>query len=252
MLDVIITGASSGIGKEFAKKIDQMGYRRIFLIARNKTKLEELSKMLKTPCVIASCDLTKNESFTYLKTVLDENNANIGLLVNGAGFGIFNEFTSTDINDVNGMIDLNDKALVNMTYLTLNYMQENAKIINIASIASFEPIPYGAIYGASKSFVLSFSRALNMELKKKKICVLAVCPYWTATGFFDRGNKNGVIKKFDCMYSPEFVVKKTFKALKGKKDYVVTGTYAKFVRFLAKILPNKWIMKMFMKKQSLK
>lgn len=252
MLDAIITGASSGMGKEFAKKIDQMGYGRIFLIARNKTKLEELSLSLKTPCVIASCDLTEKESFTYLKSVFDENNVKAGLLINGAGFGIFNEFTSTDVADVNGMIDLNDKALVNMTYLTLNYMQENAKIINIASIASFEPIPYGAIYGASKSFVLSFSRALNMELKKRKIRVLAVCPYWTATGFFDRGNKNGVIKKFDCMYSSEFVVKKTFKALKGKKDYVVTGTYAKFVRFLAKILPNKWIMKLFMKQQSLK
>lgn len=252
MLDAVITGASSGMGEEFAKKIDQMGYGRIFLIARNKTKLEELSKTLKTPCVIASCDLTKKDSFDYLKSVFEENKVKIGLLLNGAGYGIFNEFTSTDIADINGMIDLNDKALVEITYLSLSYMQENAKIINIASIASFEPIPYGAIYGASKSFVLSFSRALNMELKKNKIRVLAVCPYWTATSFFDRGNKNGVIKKFDCMYFPKFVVNKTIKALKGKKDYVVTGTYAKFVRFLAKILPNKWIMKMFMKQQSLK
>lgn len=252
MNDIVITGASSGMGKEFAKQSDKLGYKRMFLIARSTEKMQELANTLTTPCVIISVDLTDSASLNVISDVFERENANISLLINGAGFGVFNEFATSEIVDLNGMIDLNDKALVNLTYLALNRMDEGAKIINVASIAAFEPIPYGAIYGASKAFVLSFSRALNKELKKRKIHVLALCPYWTATGFFDRGNKKGVIKKFDCMYSSEFVVKKAFKALKKKKDYVVPGAYASFVAKLSKILPHKLIMSIFMKQQSLK
>lgn len=252
MNDIVITGASSGMGKEFAKQSDKLGYKRMFLIARNTEKMQELASSLTTPCVIISVDLIDNNALNEIETVFERENAEISLLINGAGFGVFNEFETSDKVDINGMIDLNDKALVNLTYLSLKRMREDAKIINVASIAGFEPIPYGAIYGASKAFVLSFSRALTRELKKRKIHVMALCPYWTATGFFDRGNKKGVIKKFDCMYSSEFVVKKAFKALKKKKDYVVPGTYASFVAKLSKILPHKLIMKMFMKQQSLK
>lgn len=252
MNDLVITGASSGMGKEFAKQSDKLGYKRMFLIARSTEKMQELASSLTTPCVIISVDLTDNNALNEIESVFERENAKISLLINGAGFGVFNEFETSDKADINGMIDLNDKALVNLTYLALTRMEEGSKIINVASIAAFEPIPYGAIYGASKAFVLSFSRALNRELRKRKIHVMALCPYWTATGFFDRGNKKGVIKKFDCMYSSEFVVKKAFKALKKKKDYVVPGAYASFVAKLSKILPHKLIMKIFMKQQSLK
>lgn len=252
MNDLVITGASSGMGKEFAKQSDKLGYKRMFLIARSAEKMQELANTLTTPCVIISVDLTDNNALNEVESVFKRENAKISLLINGAGFGVFNEFETSDKDDINGMIDLNDKVLVNLTYLALSRMEEGSKIINVASIAAFEPIPYGAIYGASKAFVLSFSRALNRELKKRKIHVMALCPYWTATGFFDRGNKNGVIKKFDCMYSSEFVVRKAFKALKKKKDYVVPGAYASFVAKLSKILPHKFIMKIFMKQQSLK
>ena len=96
MNDIVITGASSGMGKEFAKQSDKLGYKRMFLIARNTEKMQELADTLTTPCVIISVDLTDSNSLTVISDVFERENANISLLINGAGFGVFNEFATSD------------------------------------------------------------------------------------------------------------------------------------------------------------
>lgn len=125
-------------------------------------------------------------------------------------------------------------------------------IVNIASVAAFQPVPFGAEYAASKAYVLALSRAVNTELRPRKIRVLAVCPYWTKTAFFDRANKQSVITHFDCMYEPAFIARKTFAAMKRKKDYVVPGFVAKATHMLTKLLPHSFVMKVFIGQQKLK
>ena len=153
------------------------------------------------------------------------------------------------------MIDLNAKAIVSMTDYSLKYMHEGSGIINISSTAAFQPIPYINIYAASKSFVLSYSRALNQELKYRNIKVLAVCPYWTKTNFFDRAVKDGsreVVIKYIVMYRPEDVVKKALKDFNKKnKDVSIYGFKNNAQIFITKFLPHKLVMKIWMKQQKL-
>lgn len=248
----IITGASSGIGRMFAKKIvKQYDFDEIWLVSRTKEKLEELKKEIEIPSKIISLDLIKKESFEKIEKILDEEKPNIQILLNSSGYGIFDEFIKTKKEDCLGMIDLNCRALTELTYLCIPYMKKDGTIINMASVASFSPLPYGSIYAASKAFVLSFSCSLNVELKKKQIHVLASCPYWTNTSFIKESNPTKTIRKYDCMYETEFVVDKMIKALKKKKDYVVPGFVSKFTHLMTKILPHFLIMKVFVHQQKL-
>ena len=131
-----------------------------------------------------------------------------------------------------------------MTRIVLPYINEGGKILQVGSLSSFEPVPHLSVYAATKAGVLSFTRALNHELKKRKIKALCVCPYWVKTEFFSRANEKEKIGKFDILYEPEFVVKVAYKTLdKSKKDYVVPGKYAKLICFLSKIISHKLMMK---------
>ena len=154
-----------------------------------------------------------------------------------------------------GMIDLNCRALVAMTKLVLPYMNDGAKIIESASVAAFQPIPYINVYGASKAFVLSFSRALNREVKKRGIRVMALCPFWTKTAFFDRAvrkDEEAVVKKYVAMYDTSFIIDRAWKALARGRDHVVPGFKAKAQVALVKILPHSIVMSIWMKQQKLK
>ena len=146
------------------------------------------------------------------------------------------------------MCDLNLKSLILVTQIVLPYIKEGGKILQVASLSSFEPVPHLSVYAATKAGVLSFSRALAFELRKKKIRVLCVCPYWVKTEFFSRANEKESIAKFDILYEPEFVVNVAYKTLdKSKKDYVVPGKYAKLICFLSKIISHKLMMKIMNK-----
>ena len=150
------------------------------------------------------------------------------------------------------MVDLNCKALVKMTKMSLPYMHEGSKIINIASMAAFQPIPYIDVYGASKAFVLSFSRALNSELETRRIQAMAVCPYWTRTRFFDRAvGEKQIVKKYIVMYEPEMIIRQAWKDLEKGKDISIYGTIAKGQAALCKILPHKLVMNIWKKQQDL-
>lgn len=245
----IISGASSGMGKEFVLKADQRyNLDEIWVIARRKERLVALQEGVKAKIIPLSYDLTKQESLKEIEDKLKAENPDVKLLVNCSGFGKFAEFIESDYNSNASMCDLNLKSLILMTQICLPFIKEGGKILNVGSMSSFEPVPHLSVYAATKAGVLSYSRALAFELKPKKIRVLCVCPYWVKTEFFGSASDKETLKKFDILYEPEYIVKVAYKALdKTKKDYVVPGKYAKLLRVLAKFLPHKFMMSVMKK-----
>lgn len=252
---IVVTGASSGMGKEFVLQISRREkVDEIWVIARRKNRLEELSSLVETKIVPLEIDLSVAQNIAAYREKLEQEKPNIKILANCSGFGKFGHSENLSIDEQANMVDLNCKAAMYMTDYSLPYMSEGAKIMNIASCAAFQPIPYINVYAASKAFLLSYGRALNAELKYRKIHVLSVCPYWTKTEFFNRAvneNEKPVVIKYDVMYDAKKVMAKAIKDLYGKKDMSVYGGLNNMQRFLVKILPHKLVMKIWMKKQKL-
>ncbi len=248
----IVTGASSGIGKQFALRVwKEYSLDELWVIARGKEKLFALQEEISIPVRAIPLDLSQSESGETLRQILSEEQPCVKVLCNASGYGVFERFDVISETDNLGMIDLNCRALTQITQIATPYLTSGSQIVNVASIAAFQPIPYGGVYAASKAYVLAFTRAINRELKSKGVHALAVCPYWTKTAFFERSNKNSVITRFDCMYEPSFIIKKTFRAMKSKRDYVVPGAKAKFTHALTKIFPHGMCMNIFMRQQKL-
>ena len=224
----VITGASSGMGKRFAETVDRYGtFDEVWVIARHEAQLEALRATVPFSVRVLALDLTDRGSFDVYAAALAEN-----------------------LN----MTDLNCQAVVAMCQITAPYMPRGSQIINIASVAAFQPIPYIDIYGATKAFVLSFSRALNRELKSRGIGVMAVCPFWTKTAFFDRAIKSDetpIVKKYAAMYDPDDIVARTWRDAKRGKDVCKYGFVARVQAGLTKLLPHSVVMDVWMKQQDL-
>ena len=174
--------------------------------------------------------------------------------MNAAGFGKFASVMETPLEVNLNMADLNCQAVQALCQLTVPYMPEGSHILNIASVAAYQPIPYIDVYGASKAFVLSYSRALNRELRSRGIAVTAVCPFWTRTAFFDRAidpDKEPVVKKYAAMYAPEDVVALAWKDARSGRDMSRYGFIARFQGLLAKLLPHSFVMSYWMRQQKL-
>ncbi|MCD8040388.1 MAG: SDR family NAD(P)-dependent oxidoreductase [Clostridia bacterium] len=249
----IITGASAGMGKEFALQLKgRYGIEEFWLISRSEDKLKKVAAELAVPSKIIAADLASQGGTEKLDTALKENKPEIAVLVNGAGYGVMQSIEKSSYEDNAGMIDLNAKAMFTVTYLCLPYMKKGSQIVNICSFSSFAPIPYMSIYAASKAFALSFTRSLNTELKPRGIHALGFCPMWVKTEFFDRANKDKVVNNYPHPYEAAWVVKKCINAMNGKKDYVVPGIYAKINHMLTKIMPHSLVMKTFLKQQNIK
>ena len=251
---IVVTGASSGIGREFVVQLSKIeNVDEIWVIARRTNRLEELKEKIETSIKCLSLDLTNEVDLKKYIEELEKEKPNIKVLVNAAGYGKIehDENISTDIKL--NMIDLNIKAVVTITDASLPYMKENSKIVNIASDAAFQPLPYINVYAATKSFVLYYSRALNQELKYRGIKVLAVCPFWTKTEFFDRAiinKEKDVIINYTAMYETEKVVRKAIKDMNKKnKDISVYGVVNKMQWIGAKIFPHGLVMKIWMNSQ---
>lgn len=241
----IISGASSGMGREFVIQADKRyNLDEIWVIARRKDRLLALQNEVKAKIVPLALDLTKPESIQVIEEKLKQETPNVKLLVNASGFGKMAEFSESDFTSNAEMVDLNLKALILMTQIALPYIQEGGKILEVGSMSSFQPVPHLSVYGATKTAVLNFTRALNFELKNRKIRVMCVCPYWVKTEFFGRAGDKEHLQKFDILYEPDFIVKVAYKALdKTKKSYVVPGKYARLLRFTAKIFSHEFMMK---------
>ena len=244
----VITGASSGIGKEAAcflaehtKKLDE-----IWLVARRKEEMKKLEDQY--PDVkfrIFNMDLLQEADEDELILALNVTKPKIKFLVNASGFGKIGSFPEISEKDNTNMVRLNCEALTRMTYIALPYMQKNSYILQFASSAAFLPQPGFSVYAASKSYVLSFSRSLNQELKERKIHVTAVCPGPVKTEFFDIAQEKAEIKLYKklVMANPKKVIKKAFLDAKNNKVVSVYGGTMKAFRCLCKILPHQFILK---------
>ena len=254
----IVTGASSGMGKRFCFEIDRLELDEIWGIALKTDEVEKIKEELKTPFVFFDLDLTKEESFSKIEEELKKQDVDVRWLVNASGYGKFGRYDEITLQAELGMIDLNCRALTHLTYLCLPFMTEGARIVQFGSIAAFQPIPYIAVYGASKAYVLSFSRALNRELKSRKISVTCLCPYWTKTAFFNRATDiksrtdNQVITKYVAMYDPDKVVKRGMKGAIKRKEVVLYGFVSKAQTSLVKIFPTSWVMSIWEGQQKFK
>ena len=245
----VVTGASSGIGKEFVKQIANR-YRtldEIWVLARRTERLLELAEEIKSVKIRCfSCDLTDKRRFVKYKNALKKYNPSIRILVNAAGYGIIGTFRELKEEDNVGMVELNCTALTRMIDISLPYMsKKQANIINMASSAAFLPQPSFAVYAASKSYVLSLSQALNQELKKRRITVTAVCPGPVDTEFFDIAEVYNSVKVYKKLFRANAcdVVSLALKDAYHKKAVSVYGFSMKGFRLLTKLLPHGFMVK---------
>lgn len=246
----VITGASSGMGREFVYALDQSEkLDEIWVIARRKEKLEELKSECSTPIRVLPLDLSQAESFHLYENMLKETAPVIRFLINAAGFGLFGSFVEMDLTRQLDSIWLNASALTAFCHMSIPYMQEGSHIINLASNSSWQPVPYINVYGATKAYVMSFSRALGVELKNRKIHVMAVAPGWIKTEFFDHAIHDDTITYFDRFYTAKQVITKAMKDLKKKKAVSILGLPVQMQVLAVKFLPVSLIMKIWCKQQ---
>lgn len=245
----VITGASSGLGTEFALEVfkQRKDIEEIWLIARREDKLQEIADKLNGKAKILPLDITDPECLEKYSAILKENNPDVKLLINNAGYGKLGNFDTLSPEYNGGMVRLNCEALTVITSLTLPFMSQNSEIINSCSIASFAPNTRMAVYSSTKAYVMSFSRALRSELKPRKINSIAICPGPMDTEFLSiAGISKGRSHTFDALprVNPQIMAKKSLIASSKKKAVYTNLAFYKFYRILAKILPHSIIMKM--------
>lgn len=247
----IVTGASSGMGKEFVKRIDKKchGLDEIWLLARRKDAMEELRQHTKINLRIFPIDLTDKLMMQQFEECLAIEKPDVKILVNCSGYGKTGPFEDISKEETLGMIDVNCYALTSMTYSVIPYMTKHSYIINVASIAGFLPQPNFAVYAATKAYVVSFSRGLREELKGRKIWVSTVCPGPVDTEFFDIAEQTGetfALKK-TFLAKKEKVVKHALGEAFAKKDVIVYSLPMKAMHVLVKIVPQRIILNIYAK-----
>ncbi len=242
----LITGASSGIGEEFARQLAAQGWSLI-LVARSQDKLEKvrgelMSAHMGIDVVAIPLDLTTAGAPADLFQRTQAAHLDVDLLVNNAGFGAFAEFASLDLGRVRQMLDLNIVALVELTHLYMQPMMQRRRggIINVASVAGFAPLPYSTVYAATKAFVKSFSDALYEEAQRRGVHVMAVNPGSTETDFFRVAGESPFSHRARMQTSAE-VVQESLRAFERKKSSVVTGASNRLLTVVLTLLPRRWI-----------
>lgn len=248
----IVTGASSGMGREFVRQLhNYIQPDEIWAVARRKQALEALSADTTIPVRPIVLDLGTEASFQVFSDLLATEKPSVELLVNAAGFGKFGDFQTIPLEDDLNMIDLNCKALVAMTRICLPYMQRGSRILQLDSLSAFQPVPYITTYGATKAFVLSYTRACNAELKSQGIRMMAMNPAWVKTEFFDHAfQTNNKVQYFNYVYEAKDVVATGLKDLyKSKKELSIHGLPVKLQVLGVKLLPHSIVMKVWMNQQ---
>jgi short-subunit dehydrogenase len=239
MQTVLITGASSGIGKAFAYEFAKRGYHLI-ITSRRKDLLDCIAEELKVKYKICTTvipqDLSEEHSAKKLVSEINLRNLQVDILVNNAGFATKGLLSSSDYDKQHKEMNLNVIALTELTYLLIGKMAErkNGTIINISSVSGFNPSPFNAVYSATKAYVLSFSQSINYEYKDKGVHIIAVCPQSTNTHFFDNFNKMK-----GKMREPEDVVESTFKAILKKKSICTDGQLSLLQSLMPHFLSRK-------------
>ena len=237
-MKALITGASSGIGRDIAINLSKKGYDLI-LVARDLEKLNEVKSKLHTNVEVVSMDVSNVENCKELH----EKYQNIDILVNNAGFGDCGYFTKTSLDKELKMIDTNIVAYHVLTKLYLQDMKQknSGKILNVASIAGFMPGPLMATYYSTKAYVVRLSEAIREELRREKsnVQISILCPGPVNTNFNKVADVQFALKGLSSEYVAKYAVDKLFKG----KFYIVPGWKIKLARFGAKIAPNNFVAK---------
>ena len=249
----IVTGASSGMGREFVRQLAQyVTVDEVWAIARRADALAQLCAECPYPVRPISLDLCENESFDRFAALLEAEKPDVKLLVTAAGFGKFGRFDKVSVTEESRMIELNCTALVKMTRLTLPYMHAGSHILQLDSLSAFQPVPYITTYGATKAFVLSYSRAMNRELKADGIRCMAMNPGWVKTEFFNHAfQTNGSeVQYFNRLYEAKDVVATGLKDLyRTNKDVSIHGLPVKAQVLLVKLVPHRMVMNIWLNQQ---
>jgi len=243
----VITGASAGLGRELAKQLKTYfpDMEECWLVARRKNRLEELAGEISgIRCRAIEADITSAEGMTALAKAFSDSGPDVRLLINNAGCGTLGDFDGMDMDSQLNMVDLNIRALTAVTRMTLDHMGEGGRIINISSIASFTPNERMAVYCASKSYVRAFSRALGMELRRRRISVTVTCPGPMTTEFLDIAGISGNSKTFEMLprVPAAKVAAGTLRAAKKRRAIYTPGAFYKFYRVLSAIVPDTIMM----------
>ncbi|OWY65248.1 oxidoreductase [cyanobacterium TDX16] len=246
MPTALITGASAGIGATFAHELASR-QTDLVLVARSADKLQQLAAQLQAQhqiqVYVLVHDLTVPETATAIYNTVTEKGLEIDLLINNAGFGDYGDFAERDGDRQVKMVQLNVLALVDLTHKFLPGMRQrrSGSIINLASTAAFQPIPYFSVYAASKAFVLSFSEALWAENRKCGVRILAVCPGPTETKFFKEADfpttfSETIAKNY---ISPQQVVQESLQALEKNRSSIIPGFINKISANASRFLPRQ-------------
>lgn len=238
----VITGASSGMGREFARQIDLLQQAdELWLIARSEDALREVSASLTTPTRCLPADLTDVDARRAIACTLDEEAPFVTHLVNAAGFGKFGDWRAIDEADAEAMIELNCRALVAMTRACLPHMGRGSRLIQLCSASAFTPLPHLNVYASTKAFVLSYTRALRWELHGTGIVATAVCPTWVKTGFEKVARQSGAGQDVRRLLGAQEAATVVSRALAANRAHLAVATcspQALGLRVLGKVLPH--------------
>ncbi len=249
MKTAIITGASEGLGRELILAAAEQfpDIESYWLIARSEEKLRQSAELLQgRETHILPLDLCRDESYEIFRRLLEEVKPEVSLLVNNAGCGMLGNVGDGELADQLKMIDLNVKGLTAVTHLTLPYMGEGARVVNISSIAAFCPNPRLTVYSATKSFVNAFTRGIGDELRSYGVSATAVCAGPMDTAFIYNGGIKGNSQKFEKLpfCDPVQVARGAMRAAAAGKAVYTPKGYYKLFRFVAKLLPQSLVINM--------
>lgn len=243
----LVTGASKGIGKSLAIQLAEAGYH-LLLVSRSENDLKELSDLITgrypVKALYLPCDLSENGASAKVADWCNSQTTELSILVNNAGYGLFGEFDLLPLGGQSEMIRLNINAVVELTHLLLPILkkQPQSYILNVASTAAYQAMPTLAIYAATKSFVLSYSRALRYELKDSVVSVTCLSPGPTETGFASRAGLDmlaDLAEKFNMQ--PDAVARIGLKGMFRKKTEIIPGFVNKVSAFGAGLLPKSLV-----------
>lgn len=224
----IVTGASSGLGREYVKLLDDEGLDEIWLVARRRPQLEDLAGALKTKSRLYPLDLTENGSFRILQQALTDSRAIVRYLIHAAGFGKMGSVMTIPSGVQEKMVDLNDRAAISL--------------VQICSCAAFLPIPELAVYSATKAFLLRYSRALAAELAPQGILVSAICPYWVKDTEFIataiQTDRNQQFRHYPLAGTKEAIARRSFRAVKKGRVVITPDVVSTLLRFLSGWIPQ--------------
>lgn len=243
----IITGATGGLGQEFVRAVLKEKPDEIWAIARNADKLKALRTKFGRRVRPVICDLSRREDIERFAKLLESERPDVRLLINNAGIARMGNTADFSADEISKLIDINCKAVSLMCGYALPFMSKCSRILNISSASSFQPVPYINLYAASKAFVRSYSRALNVELKGSRgITCTAVCPGWIDTEMLPKVSGGKTIK-YPGLVSPRRVAVQAMHDSAKGRDMSVCTLFVKYEHLLSKTLAHKMLMKIWVK-----